>query len=154
MELTTSKMTDHYAIKILEWKYEKPYDLYNNVLSGDAIIELTSSSYKAILSKDRVVGFYCTGKDAQVPAGNEVGAYERECVDIGLGMHPDLTGKGFGTPFFAYILEDISTTPQCLRLTVADFNKRAIRLYEKFGFVKVRAFHRGEMKFIVMIKEK
>lgn len=153
MEFTTSKMTDNCAIEILKWKYEKPYDLYNNVLSGEAIMELTSSSYKAILSNDEVVGFYCTGKDAQVPSGNEVGAYSRDCMDIGLGMKPDLTGKGLGTPFFGFILQDIcEESSKCLRLTVADFNKRAIRLYENFGFVIEKEFWRGDMQFNVMIK--
>jgi [ribosomal protein S18]-alanine N-acetyltransferase len=153
LKLTTSRMTDKYAIEILKWKYDKPYDLYNNVLSGDAIIELTSSAYKAILSESRVVGFYCTGKDAQVPAGNDIDAYEDECLDIGLGMRPDLTGKGYGTAFFEYILKDINRESlKSLRLTVADFNKRAILLYEKFGFKTVKEFWRGDMKFIVMVK--
>lgn len=81
-------MTESYAIEILGWKYDKPYDLYNNVLSGKAIMELTRHSYVAILANEEVIGFYCTGKDAQVPAGNHVGAYDEDYIDIGLGMKP------------------------------------------------------------------
>ncbi|WP_188385588.1 GNAT family N-acetyltransferase [Ornithinibacillus halotolerans] len=147
-------MTDTYAIEILSWKYEKPYDLYNNVLSGEAILELTSPSYHAIVSDEKVIGFFCTGKDAQVPAGNQVGAYENDCIDIGLGMRPDLTGKGLGAEFFKYILKQVmEKNSGCLRLTVADFNKRAIRLYEKFNFEKTCEFLRNDQKFIVMVKE-
>ncbi|WP_042149498.1 GNAT family N-acetyltransferase [Paucisalibacillus sp. EB02] len=154
MELSTRKMTDEYAIEILGWKYESPYDLYNNVLSGEAILELTRHSYKAILSDEKVVGFFCTGKDAQVPAGHEFGAYKDDCIDIGLGMRPDLTGNGLGSKFLHYILEKIQHEYDgCIRLTVADFNKRAIHLYEKFNFVKKQAFLRKDMKFIVMVKE-
>lgn len=154
VEFTTRNMIDDYAIDILGWKYEKPYDLYNNVLSGEAILELTRLTYKAILSDEKVVGFFCTGEDAQVPAGHEVGAYEDDCMDIGLGLRPDLTGNGLGTEFFTYILKELRSEYEgCIRLTVADFNSRAIHLYEKFKFVRKQEFLRNKMKFIVMVKE-
>lgn len=154
LEFSTRKMTEQYAIEILGWKYEQPYELYNNVLSGEAILELTRHSYKAILSEMKVVGFYCTGIDAQVSAGHEVGAYQDDCIDIGLGMRPNLTGKGLGTKFLHYILKELQAEYKgCIRLTVADFNKRAIHLYEKFNFVERHTFLRNDMKFIVMVKE-
>lgn len=154
MEFTTRKMVDKYAIEILRWKYEVPYDLYNNILSGEAILELTRNSYKAILADEKVVGFFCTGEDAQVPLGHEFGAYADDFIDIGLGMKPELTGKGLGSSFFDYVLDEIQReTSKCIRLTVADFNTRAIHLYEKFNFVKKQEFLRNDMKFIVMVKE-
>lgn len=154
MEWTTHTMTDEHAIEILGWKYEKPYDFYNNVLSGEAIIDMTKDTYKAIVADDEVIGFYCVGEDAQVPAGHQVMAYKETCMDIGLGMRPDLTGKGLGTAFFQYILQDISKVYKGkLRLTVADFNKRAIHLYEKFYFMKKTEFWRDDLKFIVLVKE-
>lgn len=152
MEFQIVKMSEKYATEILCWKYEKPYDFYNNVLSGEGILELTQDTYKAILHDKEVVGFYCTGKDAQVPAGNEVHAYDETCLDIGLGMRPDLTGKGRGTAFLDFILKQIEAGG-CVRLTVADFNKRAIRLYEKFGFQEKLSFWRHDIKFNVMVKK-
>lgn len=147
-------MSEKAAIEILGWKYEKPFDIYNQVLSGEAILELTSSNYKAIEMDDELAGFFCIGKDAQVPAGHEAGAYDGDYLDIGLGMRPDLTGKGLGKAFLDFIIEEIRRGYDGnLRLTVADFNKRAIRLYEKLDFEKILVFSRGSTKFNVMVKE-
>ncbi|WP_231710683.1 hypothetical protein [Gracilibacillus suaedae] len=46
-----------------------------------------------------LVGFFCIGKPAQVPAGFKVGAYQEGFVDIGIGMKPELTGRGNGSSF-------------------------------------------------------
>lgn len=147
-------MSEKDAIKILGWKYDKPYDFYNQVLSGEAILELTSNRYKVIELDNEIAGFYCTGKDAQVPAGHEVDAYDANYLDIGLGMRPDLTGKGLGKAFLEFIMEEIGYEfGGNLRLTVADFNIRAIRLYENLGFIKILDFSRGNTSFYVMVKE-
>ncbi|HAM82065.1 GNAT family N-acetyltransferase [Ornithinibacillus bavariensis] len=155
MELTTSRIKENTAIEILTWKYEKPYDFYNNVLSGEAILELMSNSYRAVLHKEEVIGFFCTGRDAQVPKGHEVNAYADSCVDIGIGMKPELTGKGIGTIFLRFILQEVLREAKgSIRLTVAEFNLRAIRLYEKFNFLKQSEFVRGDgVKFIVMVRD-
>jgi [ribosomal protein S18]-alanine N-acetyltransferase len=155
LEWATRKVTQNDAIEILTWKYEKPYDFYNNVLSGEAILELTSNAYRAVLYHDKLIGFYCTGKDAQIPIGHRVDAYQDSCLDIGIGMKPALTGKGMGTDFLRYILKEVSREAKGkLRLTVAEFNQRAIRLYEKFNFVKQCEFAREDgIRFMVMVRE-
>ncbi|WP_430788050.1 GNAT family N-acetyltransferase [Virgibacillus flavescens] len=157
MRLIKRKMTQDFAVETLHWKYEKPYDLYNNELNSEAIEELLSYSYFAIVDQDdELLGYFCTGVSAQVPAGNKVKAYSEDMVDIGIGMKPTLTGKGFGTTFFSFILHDIEQANPNLRmrLTVATFNKRAIRLYEKFGFIKKNKFESDLTEFITMVKEK
>ena len=45
----------------------------------------------------RLVGFCCFGEDAQVPGGD----YSLPALDIGLGLHPDLTGRGLSHSFLA-----------------------------------------------------
>jgi RimJ/RimL family protein N-acetyltransferase len=79
-----------------------------------------------------VVGFCCFGHEGQVPGGN----YSTGLLDIGLGLRPDLTGSGNGHEFLAAILcfADRLHAPAGFRVSVAEFNKRAIRLYEKAGF--------------------
>jgi [ribosomal protein S18]-alanine N-acetyltransferase len=77
--------------------------------------------------------------------------YEEKLLDIGLGMRPDQTGKGFGYVFFSFILSHINE--QCVRLTVASFNTRAIHLYQKLGFLKVSEFKHKGINFIIMVRK-
>jgi len=154
MKLYISKMTESYATEILNWRYASPYDFYNNELSKEGLDELVNNQYLAVIDQDEnLIGFYCFGQSAQVPKGNEFGVYEKRMVDIGLGVRPDLTGKGFGSEFFKFILERIHETTNLftLRLTVAKFNKRAIQLYENFGFKEENEFYTERAEFITMI---
>ncbi len=144
------------ALDILGWKYESPYDFYNNKISTDAIKELLENNYSGVFIDDELIGFFCTGTAAQVPSGSTVGAYEERMVDIGLGMKPEMTGKGRGMDFFYFVMSTIrglnGNGP--LRLTVARFNQRAIHLYEKFGFVQKDQFASASSDFITMVKAK
>ena len=156
MSLRIKRMNQHYAVDILCWKYPKPYDFYNNILTADAIIQLLSNKYYVILDENNaLIGFFCTGRSAQAPAGDSVGVYNEDCVDIGLGMKPELTGKGKGYDFFSYILTFVEENHQGsdIRLTVATFNERAIHLYEKAGFIKHGSFSNDEADFITMRRE-
>lgn len=149
-------MTRDRAVLILKWSYEPPYDFYNNEVTDMAIHELISGDYHVVLDEqDEVVGFYCVGSPAQVFAGALVGVYDRPGTDVGFGMHPDLTGQGFGYSFCSFILNDVKDNYKVspLRLTVAAFNKRAIHLYEKLGFAPHKTFKRDQAVFMTMIKE-
>ena len=155
MDLTVSSMNRDYAIQILNWKYEIPYDFYNNELTQEALEELLNSSYYALVdSKNELFGFFCTGKSAQVPAGHVIGAYEENLVDLGLGMNPDKVGRGSGTDFCRFILNVIKERHGNgkIRLTVAEFNQRAIHLYEKLGFEKAEEFKNDRASFITMVQ--
>ncbi len=156
MELFIKKMSDKYAINILNWKYEPPYDFYNNEINADSIKELIENSYYVLVdTHGEIFGFFCIGESAQVPLGSTVGAYPDGFIDIGLGMNPKFTGKGMGFAFFSYILNYVKEihTPLPFRLTVATFNKRAIHLYEKLGFIKKQKFQFGTVEFVTMEKE-
>jgi len=68
-------------------------------------------------------------------------------------MKPELTGKGYGSEFFSFILNQLQQESHSpLRLTVATFNTRAIHLYEKLGFTKVMEFT-ASTEFITMKKD-
>lgn len=153
--MRTVHITPGIARRIAAWRYDPPYDMYD-MAGPDDLTELLNGQYAAVTDDTgEVVGFCCFGASAQVPAGRPVGAYEdlsRSIVDVGLGMRPDLTGRGLGGAFFAFVLEELEARrPGCAaRLTVAAFNRRAIRLYRGFGFRRTVTFLRGDAPFIVM----
>ncbi|WP_442599601.1 GNAT family N-acetyltransferase [Neobacillus sp. D3-1R] len=156
MSLFTKDMNEVYAKEILTWKYEAPFDFYNIDFSDEALEELLNNNYFAIVNDtNQLIGFFCFGKAAQVPIGERYGAYTEDMVDFGLGMKPDLTGQGKGFEFLTFILDSIrETEKKPLRLTVASFNKRAIKLYEKLGFVKEMTFLLKETEFDTMIQKR
>ncbi|WP_409303873.1 GNAT family N-acetyltransferase [Peribacillus sp. SCS-155] len=147
------KMTEQHACTIINWKYPPPYDFYNGQGTEDELEELLHRGYMTVTNQQgELVGYFCTGKAGTVPAGHTIGGYPDGWFDIGIGMAPMLTGKGWGTIFFKEVLDFIeqqnSVRPK--RLTVASFNKRAIRLYQKFGFVEQKRFLAGANEFVIM----
>jgi RimJ/RimL family protein N-acetyltransferase len=77
-----------------------------------------------------------------VPEGHE--------VRLGLGMRPDLTGRGLAQPFIEAGLEYARREwrPRTFRLWVARWNERALRAYRRAGFHEVR--HGEESRFAEM----
>ncbi|MGV2938838.1 N-acetyltransferase family protein [Mesobacillus sp. LC4] len=155
MKLSSRKMTKESAIDVLNWYYEPPYDLYNNVVTDEAISELLNEGYTAVVDgREELIGFYCSGQAAQVPALKESGAYSKPAVDVGVGLHPKLTGQGYGIVFLSFILNELEglNPDSTFRLTVAKFNKRAIRLYENMGFKIECEFKTENNEFFTMVK--
>ena len=156
MNYFVRNMTNEIAKIVLEWKYEPPYDFYNSQVTKGNIAELVEHGYYSVVDdKEQVVGFFCTGGAAQVPVGHLHGVYDGEFIDVGFGLRPELTGKGYGYPFLQCILGFVETTfhQSRFRLTVAAFNERAIHLYKKAGFKPIADFETETSDFIVMVKE-
>ncbi|MDR7071654.1 GNAT family N-acetyltransferase [Fictibacillus barbaricus] len=155
MEVKVEPMNEKTAEEILKWTYETPYDFYNNSVTEEGMNELLNGSYYSLRKDDQeLLGFYCTGEAAQVPIGYEHGVYNEPLIDMGLGMNPGYTGKGSGYQFVSTIMDFIKEKSGDIpiRLTVAEFNKRAIHLYEKLGFVKEGEFSTPRAAFITMVK--
>jgi ribosomal-protein-alanine N-acetyltransferase len=152
---TFGPMDEVSAREIFAWRYDPPYDFYNPKPDAtDARIRHLldpSKSYYAISDKaGSLVGYCCFGADAQVPGGS----YGEAALDIGLGMRPSLTGQGRGLGFFTGILDFARRefAPSRFRVTVAAFNRRAMRVYEKAGFRPVQRFGRSGdgIEFVIM----
>ncbi|WP_163580537.1 GNAT family N-acetyltransferase [Gracilibacillus saliphilus] len=157
MHLTIKNMDENLARKLLQWRYEKPYDFYNSEVTEEELNERLDGSYKAIIDDEgNLFGFLCTGETAQIPVGHKFGVYKAKSIDLGLGMNPDNVGKGYGYQFGSFIINYIKeNNPEVpIRLTVATFNNRAIHLYEKLGFVEKDKFTTDYAEFMTMIKEK
>ena len=112
--------------------------------------------YYAVRSGGALVGFFCFGPGGQLPSFD----YAADgSLDIGLGLRPDLTGRGLGLEFVLAGLEfgRRHFAPAGFRLSVAAFNERAIQVYERAGFRRVEVFTRntngGEIPFLVMTLE-
>ena len=122
-------MTEADAAAIVTWRYEEPYSLYDFTPDDFAPLLDPDNQYHAILSDDgALIGFCCFGRDARVPGGDY---RDVEALDVGIGLRPDLTGRGLGPVVFAAILDFGRERfgPGPFRLAVATFNLRAIRVY-------------------------
>ena len=89
------------AVEVIsKWKYEEPYSIYSMNGSEKVKKELMNGTYYSVYNENNLIGYYCFGRSAQVPAGDKFGVYkDSEFVDIGLGLKPDLCGQGLGTEF-------------------------------------------------------
>jgi len=123
------------------WRYPPPFDFYN----GDV---------DPVLNPER---FFA----ARGEGGGLVGFYYFEekppDLDYGLGLRPDLVGRGLGLEFFLAGLDFARERyrPRRVFLHVAEFNERARKVYERAGFEvvsrHVRTFERfGQVPFLTM----
>ena len=160
MQLTLTPLEEADAHIIQTWHYEEPYTIYGLAPDDDIAYMLDRRSpYFAVRDEQgELVGFFCFGTAAQVWENDEPGLYgEDKTLDVGLGMRPDLTGQGLGSAFVAAGLAHATQlfAPLRFRLFVRAFNQRAVRVYERAGFVTIREFvqdnpFRGPLEFIEM----
>ncbi|RKD34382.1 GNAT family N-acetyltransferase [Thermohalobacter berrensis] len=158
MKLIFNNMKKEEAKEISNWKYEEPYSIYSLDGSEETIAEFMNGSYYFVYENNKLIGYFCFGESAQIPVGKKYGVYDNEnYIDIGLGLKPEMCGKGEGYNFVKAGLDYAKSIfiKNKFRLTVASFNKRAIKVYKKVGFEEIDYFTRknkkGNINFIVMI---
>ena len=124
-----------------QWHYQPPYDFYD-------------SDQEPVLNPER---YFAVRDDAGALIGFLYFEPKDDVLEYGLGLRPDLTGKGLGLDFFRAGLEfgRDRYRPSLVRLFVAAFNERAIKVYERAGFREtgrhVRTFERwGDVEFVSM----
>lgn len=144
MRFTLRPIAPSDAEEISHWRYGKPYSMYDGDPASVASLLEPRYLYHSVYDEDGdLAGYFCFGEDARVPAGRRLGVYEREpALDVGLGMRPDLTGRGLGAEFVLAGLRfaQDAYSPAAFRLTVAASNLRAVRVYERVGFEAVETF--------------
>jgi [ribosomal protein S18]-alanine N-acetyltransferase len=127
--------------EMTHWQYDPPYELY----SGDGKPPNSPERYLAVRTEDgETIGFYYFEQRG-------------DAVFFGLGLRPDLTGRGLGVEFVNRGLRFARRRYGTKRvvLDVASFNQRAITVYERARFEVVGSHrrslgHGGEVEFIDM----
>jgi len=158
MPFTFRPMDKASARAIPSWRYDEPYTLYNTApdeVEADVRLFLDpDNAYYAITDEHGdLVAYCCFGPDAQVRGGG----YDTNALDVGMGVRPDLTGQGRGGAYTNAILDFAQRTfaPTAFRVTVAEFNKRALRVWERAGFRPAQVFKREQdgRAFVVLTRE-
>jgi len=145
MPFTFHPMSEANARTIVRWRYGQPYDVYNMAPDKfeegvQAFLDPQNTYYSISDDRGELVAYCCFGPDAQVPGGD----YRANALDVGMGVRPDLTGRGHGLTYVKAVLGFARRTfaPAAFRVTVAEFNRRALRVWAKAGFQPVQTFQR------------
>lgn len=122
-------MTAPDAHAIAAWRYPGAYAFYDADADPNDLAELLDPAqwgthYFAVEARDELVGHFVFKRD------------DHGVTEIGLGLRPDLTGRGLGGAFLdaglRYAAQALGATSYTL--AVAAFNARAIAVYERAGF--------------------
>ncbi|HKG26944.1 MAG TPA: GNAT family protein [Thermomicrobiales bacterium] len=158
MDFAFRAITPADVAAIVAWRYPAPYEFYDWDPADDPA-ELLDPLAACVVTDDHdrvLAGFVCFGIGGQTPGGRRAGLYDEPMLDLGLGLRPDLTGRGLGVSFVnaALAIGQERFRPAGFRLSVAAFNERAIRVYERVGFVRGERFtspvHGVESEFLLM----
>ncbi|MEM7336802.1 MAG: GNAT family N-acetyltransferase [Chloroflexota bacterium] len=160
MNLIIEDINETAVLEFMAWRYEAPYHIYNMSQPGqmdftEALTYFLNPEYEFHLLNNEtgdLLGFFSFGSDAQVPGGN----YVPSAIDIGMAIRPDYTGRGLGVHFAetAVSFAVQKYAPPLLRVTIAEFNLRAQKVWRKLGFEKVDWFMATSSKrpFVIMTK--
>ena len=131
MNLTYHTITKEEGKQVCDWKYPDEYACYNQppfeeIQARQAMFcnPLRRTNYRAFYDSNLLIGF------------TNLREQEQE-VFLGIGVHPDHCSKGYGTAIVELccrISEELYPG-KTLYLEVRTWNNRAIRCYEKCGFV-------------------
>ncbi|MEO1126182.1 MAG: GNAT family N-acetyltransferase [Cyanobacteria bacterium J06639_16] len=158
MDLKFLPLDKNHALALLTWQYEPPYEGYNfspKTIEDDLTYLLNPrNAFYAILNPDGELEGYCSfGADGQVPGGS----YPPGALDIGMGIRPDLTGQKRGVQYAQAVVQygRACYGASILRVTIAAFNQRAQRVWQKLGFEPVGTFmKRGSQdQFLIMSRD-
>ncbi|MBV6625951.1 MAG: GNAT family N-acetyltransferase [Rivularia sp. (in: Bacteria)] len=151
-------MNEESARIILSWRYDVSLDFYNPNPSDieetvEDFLNPENSYYSIFNNRNELVAYFCFGADALVKGGN----YDVEALDVGFGLNPNLSRRGitFRIINAVYDFAKSHFSTALFRVTVAEFNQQAIRLYKKAGFKQVEKFQREQdgMYFLVLTLE-
>ncbi len=151
-----TEMTESAARSIASWQYGGDLAMYGFDGSPEEVEQVMNGFHFPVYfsegfdkNKREIIktpaGFVAVGPAAQVLSASSKALYaESDSTDIAIGLRPDLCslGKGLGLRLTGiavnFALSEFPGDP--VRLAVAEDNKRALRVYEEFGFEKLGEF--------------
>jgi RimJ/RimL family protein N-acetyltransferase len=140
MPVEFAPLTHADAAELMRWRYPAPYDFYNMADEDpDGFLGSASPHWSVRDDTGEMIGFIGIGVECTVPGGD----YSQPATDIGIGMRPDQTGRGFGKQVIAQFIDDIvipDLHPPLLRATIAAFNQRSLRTFLGLGFQESARF--------------
>jgi ribosomal-protein-alanine N-acetyltransferase len=137
------------AEAVAGWRYPEPFSFYDWTADEDDLAELLDADLRG-------EAYFAVEDDEGQLVGYFSFKPEGRTLVVGLGLRPDLTGRGLGGGFFAAGLDygRERFAPERFSLAVATFNERAIRVYERAGFERARVYmhetNGGEWEFVEM----
>ena len=152
MSLQFCPLQRDHALVILSWRYPPPYEVYNLGQDDWADLLKPQNAFFALIQSDNILAGFCSfGPDGQVSGGS----YDANALDIGMGLHPDLIGQGQGRHYATAVAGYGSSQfgAQRLRVTIATFNIRAQRLWQRLGFEPIEQFCKtgSHQTFVIMV---
>ncbi len=132
------------------------FDQESNRLKGTAFCRQAAAQGADIALFPEMWNIGYAFYDPALPETLEQWQTQAIALDIGLGVRPDLTGQGRGATFANEVIEFGKRTyaPARLRVTIAAFNHRAQRVWDKMGFKRVQTFTRPGAQFDFVILER
>ena len=145
-------MQEDFANEIInDWHYSGTYSFYDMAADEEDLRIFINRAYWenttfAVLNlREELIGwasFFIEGQD----------------VWLSLGLKPELTGQGLGEEFVSecilFARSHYKLDKQVIKLEVALFNKRAIKVYKRAGFTELGKVKKntqvGEIEFLQM----
>jgi [ribosomal protein S18]-alanine N-acetyltransferase len=137
------------AEAVAGWRYPEPFSFYDWMADEYDLAELLDADLRG-------EAYFAVEDDEGQLVGYFSFKPEGRTLVVGLGLRPDLTGRGLGGGFFAAGLDygRERFAPERFSLAVATFNERAIKVYERAGFERARVYmhetNGGEWEFVEM----
>jgi len=134
-----------------EWKYSGIYSFYDITTDEKDYAELVNQT-------KRSNNYFSCYVDNELVAYYSVDIVDENKAEIGLGLRPEFTGRGYGLNFVNEVMIHITSWSGVTNfmLSVALFNQRAIKVYKKAGFSEVEVYMQNTngntYEFIRMIK--
>ncbi|WP_262852787.1 GNAT family N-acetyltransferase [Mumia quercus] len=132
------ELTPEHAGDIVTWSYPEPNGCYDLTGMDPRHFTDLSHGFWALVDGERLIGYRCYGPTARVHGYD----YDDDALDIAGGLRPELTGQGLGhsaiATGLAFGVEHFA--PTTFRVTVAEFNVRALKVVDSLGFAAVDKF--------------